>query len=71
MEALASILLREHCGLHIKQFTRLKSDQGRDGGSNGGGEVREGDGGGSASQLPITTLVSSANWHLSIDCAGD
>jgi len=71
MEALASILLREHCGLHLKQFTRLKSDQIGDGGSNGGGEVREGDGGGSASLLPITMLVSSANWHLSIDYAGD
>ena len=71
MEALASILLREHCGLHIKQLTRLKSDQIGDGGSNGGGEVREGDGGGSASLLPITMLVSSANWHLSIDYAGD
>ena len=70
MEALASILLHEHCCLYIEKVTRLNSHQVGDGGSDGSGKMREGHGGGSASLLPITMLVSSANWHLSIDHAG-
>jgi len=77
MESLAGILLREHCDIHMRLRTRTihRLEQGEEGGQErgegGGGGGGKCDSGVGASLLAITLLVSSANWHLSTDLAGD